>query len=1208
MSILLSVTALLLGSQTRCCSRTIAIPNGRPTVTLALSPQEREQASIANFGHCASKRSTTSDNLVTRWCSIARPETLVPPQSDPSHATSVPMHLRTCMSLLLPPILATCSVEDTVGARPAAARAEQIAAAPVTFSLIASNPDAGANTRIAVGVVARSTRGEGLGSIKADLRYEPATVRYLGVAVPEHPRGPIVARDQRGTVSVVAVAGRGLDSLAAVLIFEVLKATSASTIQLTSGMAGTAAFLSAPIQISTGLTREPNLAVGDPTPLSDEEWGKRLGTSKATTRAPALTPGVPAVYGDATRDGAIDVFDALRVANIAVHNLPMPAGDTLEVSNVTPFNTADGIEATLPDPCRPGRICTVSAPFSETGPGVVNVLDAQAIAQYVAAFNVPVIGKLVPMVAPWPRLTTVPMFDSTKLVQATSDLIFFRTEIKIRFQDTISDSAKLAFFSARNLQVISEDRTHAFYVRIPDPGTSYAAFTAAIAQLRAAPEIALVIPIIVGGLRPTPSARFPTDGQTQKRSDWLNSATGTWGARAVRLPLAWGCENGEYGGTPLRIGVLEYHHDSAHPEWLNSSPTHRIPDFPDSVLARMKSPVQLAPQLDSLREHATAVTGMVTAEGDNGSGVAGTMWQTKLFLYDALSPGNRLIDFVSGFYKFTELMFADGIQVLNISIDAELKADLSVADQTATIQDVARSFRDLFIQIPALIVVISTGNDHDQYTVQQYLTRPKALILHAALLLLHQDPSFRDRIVFVGGSAPGRAYWTGSTFFTGETDLLAPASQITTLALRSGPSIPLKVWDGTSFAAPLVAGVAAQLLTMDPTLTPAQVKDYLLRGAQVPRPDSTGAMVTPSPVSGAPGTAYQLDAYGSLTLLADERNGAHIPICGNRVGLDANGEIAIFKANGAIRNVITTLDFGEVTSVAQGGRKLAVVRTDNSPTPQYYFTSYSLIGGAWSASPPDSGVVTVQFLERDTAIIRQTALGNNHFNGPLLLTIPGRVQDLDLGLSVGDPDKVFEISVAPDGQWVAFHVAPEGFRCCFTVTHNYYVDSIGRGSPQLLYSHLPQPTCGGHTCYDLFQDDSRPLWNHDSRSVTTAVRTYDEVYNNGLSWFYHTHFVRFSSASHGVQLSSGDYWAIPITTTSDDILWKECRSVFATPDHQPHPPEVWYRLNSSFSELRTDDPGECDTPRAIWNAPTVAGSAELRSRERSITSRRSRAN
>jgi hypothetical protein len=91
-----------------------------------------------------------------------------------------------------------------------------------------------------------------------------------------------------------------------------------------------------------------------------------------------------------------------------------------------------------------------------------------------------------------------------------------------------------------------------------------------------------------------------------------------------------------------------------------------------------------------------------------------------------------------------------------------------------------------------------------------------------------------------------------------------------------GENIPVQteinkygVENGTSFAAAFVSGAAALLWSFDPTLTAAEVKDYLIRGAQ------QGGIIINNPDASPIPT---LSVYESLKLIAAER--PDVPACG----------------------------------------------------------------------------------------------------------------------------------------------------------------------------------------------------------------------------------------------------------------------------------------------------------------------------------------
>lgn len=238
--------------------------------------------------------------------------------------------------------------------------------------------------------------------------------------------------------------------------------------------------------------------------------------------------------------------------------------------------------------------------------------------------------------------------------------------------------------------------------------------------------------------------------------------------------------------------------------------------------------------------------------------------------------------------------------------------------------------------LPSLLVVVAAGNSRYRDPVSKYLRDTSATPLLGALLVLREDPKYRDRIIVVAGTEEGNRFWDrsatnpaqGSNFFKdGATDIAAPAEGVRTLARwtgQTGAAVPLATLDGTSLAAPLVAGVAAQLLAMHPNLTPAEVKDYILRGAREPRlSPATGVPEKPDSVRSVPQgeVVYQLDAYGALSLLARER--PVTPICGFPVRV-APGHIVLERNVAQLIPVTGAEEHFGPPSVAQGGRLIAV--------------------------------------------------------------------------------------------------------------------------------------------------------------------------------------------------------------------------------------------------------------------------------------------
>jgi serine protease AprX len=105
---------------------------------------------------------------------------------------------------------------------------------------------------------------------------------------------------------------------------------------------------------------------------------------------------------------------------------------------------------------------------------------------------------------------------------------------------------------------------------------------------------------------------------------------------------------------------------------------------------------------------------------------------------------------------------------------------------------------------------------------------------------------------------------------------------------------------GTSFAAPIVAGVVAQMLDIDPNLTPDEVKYGLMEGARTISGPATGvgagsvrAQSTLGVLFGLPGRANR--GYGRSSgagTLEGSRGSAHVRVRATRVSSDATSELS----------------------------------------------------------------------------------------------------------------------------------------------------------------------------------------------------------------------------------------------------------------------------------------------------------------------------
>jgi len=252
--------------------------------------------------------------------------------------------------------------------------------------------------------------------------------------------------------------------------------------------------------------------------------------------------------------------------------------------------------------------------------------------------------------ADWPRLTnTLPDLDTSRVVQLEGDtFLLYRTDIQLVFKVGVSDSAKAAFLGRHSMTVLGVTESGHFFVRMPDPGPDLKGYYGAMDRLNAEPEVYVAASLWRTPLPQRDELRVPDDGQGQTRTDWIAKSSSTWAMRAIRAPLAWGCETGDYGGAPVPVGIFEWKHQQLHPEFTRSTPQLREPT--DAELAKMFPHVIPQDTVRMREAHAAATTGLLTAQGDNSSGIAGVNWHTRLFLYAGHSGGNRKLPLTTGLY------------------------------------------------------------------------------------------------------------------------------------------------------------------------------------------------------------------------------------------------------------------------------------------------------------------------------------------------------------------------------------------------------------------------------------------------------------------------------------------------------------------------------------------------------------------------------
>jgi serine protease len=228
--------------------------------------------------------------------------------------------------------------------------------------------------------------------------------------------------------------------------------------------------------------------------------------------------------------------------------------------------------------------------------------------------------------------------------------------------------------------------------------------------------------------------------------------------------------------------------------------------------------------------HGTFIAGQIAAVTDNGQGVAGINWASPLLpVRVAGKCGALLSDMLDGMRWAAGLPVAGApanphpARVINLSFGGDVPCARNRAYQTAIDE----------VSAQGVLVVVAAGNSSGP------LLRPADCQRVLSVGAVRQDGLKTDYSSYgsqLGLMAPGGSMDEGqplySTSNTGRTHA-APAQDHYDLS------------QGSSFAAPLAAGVASLMLSLNPALSPAQLVERLRSTA---RPWSSVPTVPGQPV------------------------------------------------------------------------------------------------------------------------------------------------------------------------------------------------------------------------------------------------------------------------------------------------------------------------------------------------------------------------
>lgn len=303
----------------------------------------------------------------------------------------------------------------------------------------------------------------------------------------------------------------------------------------------------------------------------------------------------------------------------------------------------------------------------------------------------------------------------------------------------------------------------------------------------------------------------------------------------IDAPEAWDLTT---GGPSVVVGVVDSGVDVAHPDlrssiWANPGESgggresNGIDDDANGLVDDWRGWDWVA--RDNLpadsNGHGTHVSGTISAAGNNGTGVTGVSWNSRVMALRVLDAGGRgtVADLILA-YGYAA---AKGAQIVNASLGGSRfsRAELDAIDAS-----------------PNTLFVVAAGNGGADGVGDNVDTTPEYPCAYAAA-----------NIVCVAASDQDDRLAGFSNFGSTSVDLAAPGVR----TLSTVPGGGYAYFSGTSMATPHTTGVAALIRSLEPGAGVAEVKSALLGGA-----DAKSAF------TGKTATGGRLNAARSLQLAA----------------------------------------------------------------------------------------------------------------------------------------------------------------------------------------------------------------------------------------------------------------------------------------------------------------------------------------------------
>lgn len=284
---------------------------------------------------------------------------------------------------------------------------------------------------------------------------------------------------------------------------------------------------------------------------------------------------------------------------------------------------------------------------------------------------------------------------------------------------------------------------------------------------------------------------------------------------------------------------LDYHLN------LNFNPRDLIGDDQNNINEYYGNNNVYGPEAD----HGTAVSGIIAASRNNDLGVNGITNNAQIMVLKVVPNGDERDKDIA---KAVRYAADNGARIINMSFGKRLSPQKNMVDEAF-----------LYAEEKGVLIVHASGNDGFNIDkVKQYPTRK-----------ISEEKQISTWIS-VGASSMNLDKKFAANFTNygvNMVDIFAPGVNMKTLAVES----KYDSGSGTSYAAPVVSGVAALILSYFPDLTASQLKDIILKSAvrypdlMVNKPGDNSRKPKKVKFETLSGTAGLVNAYNAIKLAED---------------------------------------------------------------------------------------------------------------------------------------------------------------------------------------------------------------------------------------------------------------------------------------------------------------------------------------------------